>query len=377
MQSLDNGDKFAIFGALVVPYFSDDQNILPHGVAVTTLKHFEGVEIPVITNRKRVDILIGQSDKALLTVLEKREGAPNEPNLVFTRLGPATSGGRVHSSSDSLQALRVQTIPVESNCVSCNKLQQALVTAKDALREVQSFDEEVQQSKNDGLACKLVEPFVKPAVTVHKISRALESALDSDVSSLDKHIDASPSLYAVKKRCAYLTAFTEYVEAIAKGSTFKKPTLDAAYLDYAFKKIVKYVQFRCFGAAVKLLSKQSPDEFGSIIKRLYSNAKDPNLSRRLNELKTLRNLRPCVGSDNLLRVEGRLENASLPVSTKHPIILPGRHPLTRLIVLNAHERAGHGGPKYTLTKTLENAHGVGRVVDALGSEAGFAGSMLN
>ena len=61
-----------------------------------------------------------------------------------------------------------------------------------------------------------------------------------------------------------------------------------------------------------------------------------------------------MGSGNLLRVEGRLVNASLPVNTKHPIILPGRHPLTRLIVLNAHERAGHGGPKYTLTKTLKN-----------------------
>ena len=83
-------------------------------------------------------------------------------------------------------------------------------------------------------------------------------------------------------------------------------------MDYAFKKIVKYVQFRCFGAAVELLSKESPDEFDSIIKRLYSNAKDPDSSRQLNELKTLRNLRPCVGLDNLLRVEGRLENASFP-----------------------------------------------------------------
>ena len=103
---------------------------------------------------------------------------------------------------------------------------------------------------------------------------------------------------------------------------------------------------------MELLSKESHDEFDSIIKRLYSNAKDPDSSRRLNELKTLRNLRPCVGSDNLLRVEGRLENASLPVNTKYLIILPGRHPLTRLIVLYAHERAGHGGPTYTLTKEL-------------------------
>ena len=67
----------------------------------------------------------------------------------------------------------------------------------------------------------------------------------------------------------------------------------------------------------------------------------------------MRNLRPCVGSDSLLRVEGRLENAALPVNAKHPVILPGRHALTRLIVLNAHELTGHAGPRYTLTKILE------------------------
>ena len=49
----------------------------------------------------------------------------------------------------------------------------------------------------------------------------------------------------------------------------------------------------------------------------------------VSELKTLRNLRPCVGPDSMLRVEGRLENASLPVDTKHPYILPERHALTR------------------------------------------------
>ena len=35
----------------------------------------------------------------------------------------------------------------------------------------------------------------------------------------------------------------------------------------------------------------------------------------------------------LLRVDGRLENAEHPTDTKHPLILPGRHPWTRLIIL--------------------------------------------
>ena len=109
-------------------------------------------------------------------------------------------------------------------------------------------------------------------------------------------------------------AFTEFVAAQAKRNTFTKPKLDATYLDNAFIKIVKYVQSRSFGAAVESLKQESPDQFESIIERLRSKAEDPDSTRRLNELKTLRNLRPCVGSDSLLRVEGRLENAALPVS---------------------------------------------------------------
>ena len=124
-------------------------------------------------------------------------------------------------------------------------------------------------------------------------------------------------------------------------------------MDNAFVKIVKYVQSRSFGAAVESLKKESLDQFESMIERLRSKAKDPDSTRRLNELKTLRNLRPCVGSDSLLRVEGRLENAALPVNAKHPVILTGRHALTRLIVLNAHELTGHAGLRYTLTKILE------------------------
>ena len=84
----------------------------------------------------------------------------------------------------------------------------------------------------------------------------------------------------------------------------------------------------------------------------------------VSELKTLCNLRPCVGPDSMLRVEGRLENASLLVETKHPYILPGRHALTRLIVLSDHSNAGHAGPSYTLMQTRQRfwiIHGISSV----------------
>ena len=52
-------------------------------------------------------------------------------------------------------------------------------------------------------------------------------------------------------------------------------------------------------------------------------------------------------------MEGRLENADLPTDTKHPIILPSRHALTRLVVLYEHSDAGQAGPLYTLMKTRQ------------------------
>ena len=66
----------------------------------------------------------------------------------------------------------------------------------------------------------------------------------------------------------------------------------------------------------------------------------------------------------LLCVDGRLENADQLVDTKHPIILPSRHPLTRLIVLSDHCKFGHAGPAYTLMKTRQCfwiIHGIGNV----------------
>ena len=194
---------------------------------------------------------------------------------------------------------------------------------------------------------------VEHSLVVHRTLCGVDSVLEQHDAALDKLIEVSPNLYTLKKRCAYLFAFVQFVIAKAKKVAVKKPVLDATYLDSAFIKVVEYVQSRCFGAVVDCLSNDTPDNFEHILKRLSAKAKDPESTRRFNELKTLRNLRPCVGSDRLLRVEGRLENADLPLDTIHPIILPGRHPLTALVVLAEHEVAGHGGPVYTLMKTRE------------------------
>ena len=97
LQSLATNQVFEIKDALVVSNFMDDEGALPHSENVRNLNHFKGVEIPVISHRKSIDILIGQTNKLLLTVLTEREGlAQDESNLVITRLGPVASGGRAN-----------------------------------------------------------------------------------------------------------------------------------------------------------------------------------------------------------------------------------------------------------------------------------------
>ena len=163
---------------------------------------------------------------------------------------------------------------------------------------------------------------------------------------------------------AYLVAFTQFVVDKAKSIKFIKPDLSVTYLDLAFIKAVKYVQSQSFGAAMHVLSVGSPDDFEAFIKSRLKTATNNDDKRRLNELKALRNLRPCVGPDKLFRIDGRLENADLPVDTKHPLILPGRHHLTRLIVLYEHTKSGHAGPSYTLMNTRQRywlIHGIGSV----------------
>ena len=171
---------------------------------------------------------------------------------------------------------------------------------------------------------------------------------------MDRLIEISPDLYVLKKRAAYLVAFKQFLVAKAKKiKSFVKPNLNAHILDKAFMDIVNYVQYNRFGAAVDLLKKESPDAFDPIFKRLSDRATTAEEMSRISELKSLRNLRSCADANSMLRIDGRLENAELPLDTRHPMILSSKHALTRLIVLYEHVEAGHGGPFCTLMQTRQ------------------------
>ena len=76
-------------------------------------------------------------------------------------------------------------------------------------------------------------------------------------------------------------------------------------------------------------------------------------------IQPLKKFCPLV-KDGVIRIGGRLQRSSLPMDFKHPIVLPKRHHVTRLIVLSAHCESGHSGAQYVLNKLRDRFHIVGQ-----------------
>ena len=61
-------------------------------------------------------------------------------------------------------------------------------------------------------------------------------------------------------------------------------------------------------------------------------------------------LTPALDADGVLRVGGRLERSQLPAASRHPIILPRKNEVTRLIVTAQHRQVLHAGTEHTLNE---------------------------
>nr|XP_029734288.1 uncharacterized protein LOC115269607 [Aedes albopictus] len=69
----------------------------------------------------------------------------------------------------------------------------------------------------------------------------------------------------------------------------------------------------------------------------------------------IRNMSPFFDPEGVLRVGGHLNFALLPYQAKHPVLLPTKHPFTRLIVEHFHRKLLHGGGRQLLTAIRKNS----------------------
>ncbi|CAG2251683.1 unnamed protein product [Mytilus edulis] len=73
------------------------------------------------------------------------------------------------------------------------------------------------------------------------------------------------------------------------------------------------------------------------------------VSKDTNRLPIVRQLRLYIDEKGLLRSGGRIDNALVSETVKYPYLLPKKHPLTTLIILDAHKLQNHSGINGTIT----------------------------
>ncbi|RVE42242.1 hypothetical protein evm_013101 [Chilo suppressalis] len=97
--------------------------------------------------------------------------------------------------------------------------------------------------------------------------------------------------------------------------------ITATEMEDVLKRCIKYYQSLVYGKEIEEL----------------------RIKERVNKRSSLITLTPFLDKSGLIRVGGRLRNASILDATKNPIIIPQNQHLTRLIVQEAHTKTLHGG----------------------------------
>ena len=98
------------------------------------------------------------------------------------------------------------------------------------------------------------------------------------------------------------------------------------------------VQYKHFSGEVKCLEKLSKSE-DTYQDRKFAEKKNPALKRT----SCLRKLDPFLDEQGLLRVGGRLKNATTPYEVKHPILIPKNDHITSLLIRHYHIAYKHQG----------------------------------
>ena len=196
---------------------------------------------------------------------------------------------------------------------------------------------------------------------VKKISVFTTAAKEAPASLLQR-VDYFSDWFRAKRAVAvcrrYLEVLWEKVKA-RKGNHLKgvKPSATQKYqpvgieeLKKAEREIVKQIQGKAFDKEIKALESLRSNE--EIQKR--------NETRKRNqvvrEASTLYRLDPFLDKHGVLRVGGRIQQASLSEDIKNPVILPRRGHVTELVIKDFHEKTQHQGRAFTLNEIRSSGY---------------------
>ncbi|XP_068729037.1 uncharacterized protein [Montipora capricornis] len=161
----------------------------------------------------------------------------------------------------------------------------------------------------------------------------------SEESNLNSMIQRYSSWYELKRGVAWLLRFREYIrrKCYPPNDALPQGELSLEELRFAELRIVKYVQTLSF-----------PEIF-SALQASNSKTQEKRALRTSGSSGSIYKLRPMLDKEGALRVGGRLVNTSLNYQSKHQLLLPYNHHLSRLLIMAHHQSVGHLGQEYVLT----------------------------
>ena len=83
LQSLFSDKTFALSNVVPHSPWRDDMNMLPHRQDMSTFEHFKDVELFELPENKTEDLLIGNDNAFLMTMLEERIGASRSDHAKY------------------------------------------------------------------------------------------------------------------------------------------------------------------------------------------------------------------------------------------------------------------------------------------------------
>ena len=163
-------------------------------------------------------------------------------------------------------------------------------------------------------------------ITLHSMSQS-----DSPVIPLDRY----SSFNRLKRITAWILRF--FGNLRSKSNRHLTSSLSTEELFNAECYWISIIQNAYFKDEIQALKKQS----------------------HLSTSSSLLSLHPIIDSHNLLRVGGRQQNSKLSYSSRHPLMLHGKHPMTGLIVRSEHLRLLHAGPTLVIASLGRRYHIIG------------------
>ena len=201
------------------------------------------------------------------------------------------------------------------------------------------------------------DPEVRKVTTLATMSTKKELKI---TDRLEYFSDWFRARRAIALSLLYLQRLREQAFAEHKVSN-KKAMLQVQDLQEAENVIIKSVQCTAFPEELKSL--KSSQHAKSLEDRLVT----PPEIKFSPKQSSLYKLDPFLDSQGILRVGGRLRNASLPFEVKFPVILPRRSHVTTLIIRYFHEKIKHQGRGMTLNEIRANGYWIVGGTSAVGS----------